>query len=325
MSAHGLTRRRAIAILAGSAGALAFGSFRPGVPVHEWRGTALGADARVAIAGGSPERATCVVARVLDEVRRLEDAFSLYHPGSELVRLNREGAIEAPSHDFRLLVERALGYWERTGGAFNPAVQPLWRFLAAHFATAPKREPDPDAIRSQLALCDPSRIGVGARQIRLAPGMALTFNGIAQGYITDRVAEVLQSEGARDIFLQLGESRALPGRAWRVGIEGADSGVLLTGRAIATSAGSGTPFTRDRRWHHLIDPDTGRAGRRFASVTVIAGNACEADALSTAIAASARLEPGPIAVAHPQTRVIAVSEDGSVLDTSPSPGLSTPA
>ena len=113
--------------------------------------------------------------------------------------------------------------------------------------------------------------------------MALTFNGIAQGYITDRVAELLRGEGLHDVLLNLGEIRALPGRSWRIGIAGANQTIGLSDAAIAQSAGRGTAFTTDGRWHHLIDPKTGQSARGLTSVTITAPTATEADALSTAL------------------------------------------
>lgn len=318
--APGPSRRRALNILAGAMLAGGAGLAPGRAPagrstVHEWRGTALGADARILIAGRDSGEADMMVARVLGEVERLEAAFSLYREDSELVRLNRDGQLAAPSKDMRLLLERAIGYWERTGGAFNPAIQPLWRHLATHFAEAPGHAPDPAATARAIALCNPAMIGIAPGLIRVAPGMALTFNGIAQGYITDRVAGFLGEEGAEDTLIGLGEMRALPGRAWRVGIAGAGKDIELTGRAVATSAGAGTAFTADGQWHHLIDPASGQPGRRFSSVTVTAESAMEADALSTALAASARLDPWGVARDFAGTRAIAVVAGGGVIDT----------
>ena len=319
MIARGISRRRALTILvgfAGAAGALAIGGPVRGREIHQWQGTALGANAQIMIAGRSAKEAKHLIGLILGEVERLEAIFSLYRDDSELVRLNRLGRLDAPSHDMRVLIARALSYWKRTGGAFNPAIQPLWAFLASHFGATPESEPDPRKIASMLALCDPERVEISESAIRLAPGMALTFNGIGQGYVTDRVAKLLGNEGAEDILLGLGELRALPGRSWQVEIAGTQRAIPLKGRAVATSKGAGSPFTADGRWHHLIDPRSGRAAQTYQSVTVIAENATEADALSTAISVSSLNDPAQMLDAFSSARAILVRADGSLAEVS---------
>jgi FAD:protein FMN transferase len=124
---------------------------------------------------------------------------------------------------------------------------------------------------------------MNAGQIALKPGMALTFNGIAQGYITDAAARILEHQGLRNILISLGETYALPGKTWRVGIAGCNTVVDLSQRALAQSAGRGTVFTPDGRWHHLIDPKTGVSANYSSAMTVAAPSATLADALSTAL------------------------------------------
>lgn len=248
----------------------------------EWRGTALGADCRIAVAGLSQVQAEGAVRLARDEAYRLEQAFSLYVPGSELSRLNRDGYLRSPSQDFRMLLQASLAAHAASGGAFNPAIQPLWSYLARHFADHRDAPPEADIVR-RLALCDASRIDCTPAAIRLAPGMALTFNGIAQGYITDAAAGILEAAGYSDILVDLGEIRALPGRAWSVAVAGSGERLDLRRRAVAQSAGSATRFTIDGRWHHLIDPVSGHSANRFRSVTITAGRAADADWLSTAL------------------------------------------
>jgi thiamine biosynthesis lipoprotein len=247
-----------------------------------WTGTALGADAEIRIAGMGKQDATRVVQLVNQEIQRLEVAFSLYRPDSELSRLNRDGILIGPSQDFRLLLEQSLGFWETTGGAFNPAIQPIWTFLARHFESSASA-PDNKALQDILQRCDPSLLSSHANRIALRSGMALTFNGIAQGYITDAAARILESRGLRNILIGLGETYALPGKSWRVGIAGSETVIDLNQRALAQSAGRGTVFTPDGRWHHLIDPQTGMSANFSHAITIAAPSATLADALSTAL------------------------------------------
>ncbi|MEI8394804.1 MAG: FAD:protein FMN transferase [Rhodospirillaceae bacterium] len=291
-------RRRFLGISAATAG-LALLPFGPGPVqaegVRVWRGSALGADACIQLHHPDSAEAERLIALCVTEVERLEAVFSLYRPDSALSRLNRTGELVAPPLDLVRLLSESAGFSARTGGAFDPTVQPLWQLYAGHFAT-PGTDPDgPSTERVQAAL---ARVGwrevrVDSDRIALArPGMALTLNGIAQGYITDRVIERLRAAGVERVLADLGETRTLgrhpDGTPWRVGLEnpfnrGTITGMLdLENQAISTSGGYGTVFEPAGRFNHLFDPASGRCAERWPAVSVVAETATTADALSTA-------------------------------------------
>ncbi len=278
-----LTRRRFITIAA-------TGLFLPGGATarprrFEWQGSALGAQAKIVLYHPDADAAEAATTACLDEISRLENQFSLYRPNSALGQLNAAGQLANPSHDMRRLLHLCRQYGELSQGAFDPSVQPLWQLYATHFANHPDKKagPSPDAIRAAQRRIDYRRITIGAADIRLDPGMSLTLNGIAQGYITDRVADLLRARGWSDVLLNLGEIRALPGRAWSVRLTGDGPSVALTDAALATSAGAGSPFAGPGGPHHLLQPRTGRSAGRYTSVSVLARTATAADALSTAL------------------------------------------
>jgi thiamine biosynthesis lipoprotein len=298
-----IARRRAIGIFAAVAGlpllaradAASRSASRP--IVHRWSGTALGARASIILHHPDAEQARALIAEAAAEIERLERIFSLYRRDSALSTLNRSGRLDAPPLDLIHLLSEARGYSEVTGGAFDVTVQPLWDLYATHFRR-PGADPDgpPDrAVEQARALVDYRHLDIESAAVTLArPGAAVTCNGIAQGYITDRVAALFRDAGLEHVLLDLGEVRALgprdDGRGWRVGIRDPLSGsrlleaVDLTGGAIASSAGSGTTFEPSGRCHHLFDPRTGRSANRYAGVTVMAPSATAADALSTGLA-----------------------------------------
>jgi thiamine biosynthesis lipoprotein len=295
----GLSRRRALAIL-GAAAAVPFlgsGGMAERPPIFAWRGRALGADARLLLA--HPERAAVrrAVARCLDEIARLERIFSLHRPDSEIATLNRAGRLDRASHDLRFLLAEARRFGEESGGAFDVTVQPLWQLYAAHFAAHPGDSVGPPAERIEAARArvDYRAIAIDGTRVRLLrPAMALTLNGIAQGYISDRIADLLREAGYASVLVQLGETVAgaprQDGRPWRIGIPDpfAPERVLeafdAADVAVATSSSLATRFDAAGRHHHLFDPATGKSADRCASVTVLAPRATTADALSTALA-----------------------------------------
>jgi len=296
-----MSRRRALTMIAAAAGLPLLGrdgtAQDAGVPRYVWHGTALGARAELVVAHSDAAVARRAAALCLDEVARLERAFSLFDADSEISRLNRDSVLAAPSQDLRVLLAEARRFGTLSGGAFDVTVQPLWQIHARHFATtgADPRGPAERAVETARALVDYRGIDVARHRVGLArPGMALTLNGIAQGYITDRVADLLRDFGFDRVLVQLGEIRALDAPpdapAWQVGVcdpEAPDrllSRLALRDRAAATSSGLAARFDPTARHHHLFDPTTGASPQRWRSVTVVAKRATTADALSTALA-----------------------------------------
>lgn len=289
-------RRRALTVLAGLACLpLAGGGPSARSEAHRWTGTALGAKAEMIFAHVQAETAQAAAGACATEVERLEKVFSLWRGESELSRLNREGVLTAPSLDLREVLERALDLAEASGGAFDPTVQPLWQAYAdaaAHGQLTPSGLPQHDLAEAR-ALVDWRGVRLAAGRVSLArPGMAVTLNGIAQGYITGRIAALLHRRGFRRVLVRLGETYALgtpagePG--WRLGVrvpgESAPmASCTLADRALCVSAGAGSPFEPSGRNHHLLDPESGRSANRFAAVAVEHPDAMTADGLSTAL------------------------------------------
>jgi thiamine biosynthesis lipoprotein len=265
--------------------------------VYEWRGQALGARGRLLLAHPDGNAAQRAAALCRDEIERLERIFSLYRADSELVALNRCGRLDAASHDLRTVLAEALRMAELSGGAFDVTVQSLWELYAAHFAAHPGDAAGPpmhqlDAARRRV---DRRALALdGARVRLLRPGMAVTLNGIAQGYLTDRIADLLRDAGFANVLVQFGETFAggAPSNEapWRIGIADpvAPDRSIETFEArdlaVATSSGLATRFDAAGGHHHIFDPTTGRSAHRCASVTVRAPRATVADALSTTLA-----------------------------------------
>ena len=263
-------------------------------PTAVWTGRAMGAEARIVLRGADRVRSRRVFARVEAELRRVESHFSL-HADSALARLNRDGRLARPAPEIRAVFDLAGRVWQATGGVFDPSIQPLW------LATATGG--DTDAAR---ALVGWDGVRIGADEIALAPGMALTFNGIAQGHAADRIAEMLRAEGFGDVLIDIGEVMALGrngDRAWQAAIAAPDGAELarigLSDRALATSSPAGTRIGGGAP--HILHP-TGLPPR-WTTVAVSAPDAATADALSTAFCLMGRDEIAGAIAAFPTARV----------------------
>lgn len=295
MHHHPPIRRRALLIAAAAAG-LSLRARAAEAPVR-WTGSVLGAVGTITLRHPDRARAEGIIARAVAELRRLETIFSLYRRDSVLGDLNRRGVLEAPPAEMHAILRAALEAARLTGGAFDPTVQPLWQLYRVHFKWpgADPAGPGAEEVDATLARVGYRHLQVGRDAIAFArPGMALTLNGIAQGFITEHVAGLLRAEGMEHTLIDLGEIRAsgvrAPGQPWRVAL--ADPAapeqpwrtVDLIDRALATSGDDGFVFDRAGRFTHLLDPRTGRSPRRYRAVSVIAPDATTADALSTAFA-----------------------------------------
>ena len=270
-----LTRRRLIAI---SAVLAAFPARAAPEATRLWTGQALGARASIRLAHPDGE---AIAARVMAEIDRLENILSLYRRESALARLNRDGSLAAPPFELLECLSLAGAVHRASGGRFDPTVQPLWK-LWAETAAAGGR-PDARAVEETRRKIGWDKVELDAAAIRLAPGMALTLNGIGQGYVADRVAALLEAEGLTGILIDTGELRALDGEAdWPVRLESGDR-LSLRRRALATSAPLGTTFDETGRDGHILDPATGMPTRAtWRTVSVSAPSAAIADALATA-------------------------------------------
>lgn len=275
-----LSRRRFIAM---SAATIAAGrASAAGRETAYWRGQALGARVQIALCGISQAEAAPLFDGLELELLRIESLFSLYRTDSALARLNRDQILRNPDPAMLHLLSEARAVFTATEGAFDPTVQPLFDLHARAFAEG--RRVGADEVQQV-------RRGVGFDHVSLSPqairfhraGMALTLNGIAQGYATDRLATLLKSAGLRDILVNAGEIRALgdgQGQGWTVSVPGGRA-LTLKDQAIATSDVSGTLVDPVAGIGHIFDP-RGDAPLPSGPVSICHDSAAIADAASTA-------------------------------------------
>jgi thiamine biosynthesis lipoprotein len=292
-----ITRRRFVSILAAASATLLLprrGAAEP--KTFTWEGIALGAQAKLSLQHSDEAWAREAIAASITEVARLESIFSLHQADSALSRLNRTGRLDESPVELRELLAQSATLSQSSLGAFDATIQPLWKLYADYFAdpTASPEGPSQEAIADRLHFVDWRKIEIEGASIAFsAPGMSVTLNGIAQGYITDRVGALLRERGFEHVLVNMGEDLALgpnwDGSTWTIGIRNPrEPSTLLTELplargAVATSGGYGYQFDRTGQFTHILDPKTGQPARLWASVTVVADSATLADGLSTAL------------------------------------------
>jgi thiamine biosynthesis lipoprotein len=236
-----------------------------------------------------------LVGAVIDEYRRIDALMSTYIDSSEISRVNAD-AFEHPvliGAELFGLVARALEISQRSGGAFDIS----YESIGYMYDFRARRRPAAEQIEQALPAVDYRSIELDSDRstIRfLRPGMRINLGGIAKGYAVEHAAQWLRARGVEHALLNAGgDTRVIGdrlGQAWIVGIRHprAESDVItrlpLVDEAISTSGDYERFFEEDgRRFHHIIDPGTGRPTEELMSVTVIGPDAVLTDGLSTTL------------------------------------------
>ncbi|MGR3660650.1 MAG: FAD:protein FMN transferase [Paracoccaceae bacterium] len=276
------TRRRFLTILAGAAALPVIGAGASSAST-QWRGIALGAEARIILDHPDADR---LISSAVNEIHRLEGIFSLYKNDSQISRVNRDGILYNPAFEMIELLSICTALHSRTSGAFDPTVQSLWALYAQMYSGG--KQPEPEQIVSTLELTGWDKVQFSSEKISFdRNGVQITLNGIAQGYIADKIAGFFRREGVHNVLINTGEIAALgsapDGNGWEVRVKGDQSPALfLNDAAIATSAPLGTTLDTNGSVGHIIDPRSGLVASEWSQVSVIEKSAAVADGLSTA-------------------------------------------
>ena len=264
----------------------------------------------IVLHGGNAQSLRAAGEEALDEIDRIEAQLSLYRPGSEVARLNRE-AHERPVRVtpalFRLL-ERARELSRETDGAFDVTIAPLvrcWGFMGGTGAM-----PEPAAVEEARARVGMQQIELDAEAFTVRfrrEGVMIDLGAIGKGYAVDRAAELLREAGIGSALIHGGTSTAYavgrpPGAApWKIAVTSPTNDpaspplavVELEDESLSVSAVWGRSFQAGgKTYGHVIDPRTGAPAEGALLSAVVLPSATETDALSTALLTAPELMAG---------------------------------
>lgn len=217
-----------------------------------------------------------------------------FDPGSAVSRLNRDGYLAQVPSSLREVMQHALAISSATAGAFDVSVLPVLGYVESLRRPVRLTANDRDAITRRDHLIDYRNIVLGERDLRLTrPGMGITLDGIAKGYVVDQGIAALRSCGIEYGLVDAGGdvqsmAGADPQWHWNVGIvdphdvSRVAAVVQLRNGCLSTSGNYRVFFSADRRLFHLINPRTGYSPDSYSSVTVMADRSVIADGMSTA-------------------------------------------
>lgn len=233
------------------------------------------------------------------EFDRLERMMTVWREDSDISHINSAAgkARASVSKDVLAVITRAVELGEATDGKFDitfGALSGLWKFDHDQDNSIPA----PAELKRRLAFVDYRNIEVDAGNQTVflkKAGAKIHLGGIGKGYAIDRAVEILRGKGLDDFMVQAGGDLYVAGRRgdrpWRVGIRDPRGDrttyfafAEVTDATFSTSGDYERYFEKDgRRYHHILDPDTGEPASACRSATVMAPDAMTADALSTGI------------------------------------------
>ena len=238
--------------------------------------------------------------RAIAEIRRLEALMTTWREDSEVSRINQQAG-KAPVQvgpETTRVIDASLWIAEKSGGVFDitfEAMHGLWRFDE----DVDPHPPAAEAIAERRRLVDYRHVIRDARAETVfldKAGMKIGLGGIAKGFAIDRAAAILIEAGVEDFVAQAGgdlfvHGRKADGSPWIAGVRDprGTAGAYFAEMAVVDHAFSTAgDYERSyiaggKRYHHIIDPRTGRPATASRSVTIWAKDALTADALDDAV------------------------------------------
>jgi thiamine biosynthesis lipoprotein len=253
----------------------------------------MGTVVNLTLVGSVPDQAHTAISACLNRMAELEAVLSRFQPQSQLSKLNQAGVLHDAHPALVSLIRRSMGLGQLTGGAFDITVLPVLSLYEAK----PGSLPTSRQIDQALELVDYRKLEISGQSIiLLQPGMSITLDAIAKGFIVDEGVAVLKEYGFENVLVQAaGDGVALGEKSahspWMIGLQNprAAMGNLITifkiqNEALATSGDYWRTFTPDFANNHILDPRTGRSPVELASASIFGPTtAALADGLATSV------------------------------------------
>ncbi len=249
----------------------------------------MGTVVAVTVVDTSAARAQQALEQAFARMATLTPLFDR-HQGCGPVRdLNLSGRLRELGPDLERVLALCRQVHRISGGAFDITVAPVIDLYRRSFALGHK--PSRKQIQEALSAVGALRQD-GKGLVLTRPGAAVTLDGVAKGYIADAGLAAARAAGAKNVLINAGGDIVVAGhdrgRPWRVAVADPHHPdrpkvvVSMTAGALATSGNYEVYFDRQRLFHHIVNPHTGRSPWADLQASVRALRAALADAMSTA-------------------------------------------
>lgn len=285
----------------------------------------MGTRIAVEVWSDDPAAGAAAIDAVIAEMHRIDELMSVYKPESQLSAVNRDAAQGPVKVDPELarLVSRALEFSELSGGAFDityASVGYLYDYREHKHPTEAQIQAALPAVNWRHVVVAPVASTIHFRK----PGVRIDLGGIAKGHAVDSSIAILKARGVTNATVTAGgDSRILGdrrGRPWIVGIRHPDdrsrviARIPLEDSAISTSGDYERFFDEDGvRYHHIIDPKTGKSPHGVRSVTVIAPTSTLAEGLTKSVFIMGPAHGIALVESQADSDAVVVTAEGKVL------------
>lgn len=256
---------------------------------------AMGTFVSMTLLHSSKDQAEEGLERAFEEMNRLSGLLSRYDRASAVAFANKEGRVGDLPPEVVQVVSSALRFHALTRGAFDMTVKPVVDLFQEKAGGGRKAWPTEQQIKDLLKLVDSRKVELHGNSLHFKePGMGITLDGIAKGFIVDRASDLLAAQGIENHLINAGgdirtRGSKEGGKPWTVAIQDPmkrknyPDVVKMNDGAIATSGNYEVFFDQEKMFHHIVDPKTGFSPHLSTSVSILAKTTAEADALSTSV------------------------------------------
>jgi FAD:protein FMN transferase len=290
--------------------------------------TIMGTQVSITVVASDRDQGKAAIEAGMAEVRRFDEMMSLYKDSSEITKINL-AAGKRPvrvSPEMIEVVELAAEISRRSGGVFDVTIGPLvvlWQMRLKE-----GKVPTDDEIAGVRRLVNFRNIVIDKKASTLFlknRGMIMDLGGM-KGYIADQVAGLLKRRGVRNALIALaGDIWALghreDGKPWKIGVQHPREkdktlAILeLSDRYICTSGDYERFVIKEKkRYHHIIDPRTGKPSTGVISVTLVGERGALIDPLAK-VPFILGAEKGLVLVRKYGAEAIIVDDQGKVTST----------
>ena len=269
-----------------------------GQMTHKRKLSMLGSPLEITVVAKDTIQGNQYIDLAITEVKRIEYLISDWIPSTQISQVNKNAGSKPVKVDKEVfdLVGRAIKVSQITSGAFDisyASMDKIWKFDGSM-----KAMPTEEAIKKSVSKIGYKNIILDSKAQTIFlknEGMKLGLGGIGQGYIADKVKELLFSKGCTSGIVNVSGDinawgRQQDGNPWTVGIVNplnknkVFATFPLEDSAVETS-GNYEKYVifNGIRYSHIIDPRTGYPAQGVVSVSVFAKQTEIADALATGI------------------------------------------
>jgi thiamine biosynthesis lipoprotein len=281
---------------------------------------AIGTHVDITAIGKSKMQTEDAVAAAFDHIARYENLFTRYDHKSPVCELNETGRIDHIDDDLFAMLQTCDAYHRDTNGAFDITVKPCIDLFKA--CADAGRKPTEAEIAQIVPRIGADKLRLSANGLYIPEGMGITLDGVAPGFIADRVAQLLQNSGIHNYLVNAGgeirtAGKPLNGQSWRIAIQDPSHQnnypgfIALNEGAVSTSGNYEIFFGPDRMYHHIVNASTGKSPNTSVSVTVTAPTATQADILSTALFVMTPQQALDYTARHPEIACLIIDSNGN--------------